>query len=280
MKHVYLVDAETGEVISEVASYRTVKQQEAWARIYKLKEMRKATHAPFVACYHAPIRAKMDKLSLTDAGALLKLIMKIRIDKKGKLYYGRSTYLTQYHCQHLFDRSQNRTAEILKRLEALDLLTSKREGRYLTYSIDEAFHCRGKLRKQKFTKLALTDTSFKSINLLTLTESGFLYKLLPFVHFKTNQIVDNPNEFEVSKLRLFSRNQLAKELKCDVKGVTKMMKSLSEKRIIQIKTIKKSHCYRIHPDVMYRKYGTGIDTESNKLRDSFLSEENQGNIRS
>lgn len=59
-----------------------------------------------------------------------------------------------------------------------------------------------------------------------------------------------------------------------------MMKSLSEKRIIQIKTIKKSHCYRIHPDVMYRKYGTGIDTESNKLRDSFLSEENQGNIRS
>lgn len=63
----------TGETVN-VATYMTEEGKNAWEERQKRIAYRKKNIISFVACYHDPIREVTQHLSLTEGGAVMKLL--------------------------------------------------------------------------------------------------------------------------------------------------------------------------------------------------------------
>ncbi|MFP3490916.1 hypothetical protein R0K20_25350, partial [Staphylococcus sp. SIMBA_130] len=68
------------------------------------------------------------------------------------------------------------------------------KGRGKTFYINEAFHHMGAGgKKALFTRLYLTKTR-EILDILTLEEAGLVYKLMPYINYRTLLLCENPNE--------------------------------------------------------------------------------------
>lgn len=249
-----VVDHDTGEVISDGSAYvRTRKQDEGYRKKLEKERYTYATKdRHWVASYHDPIEELAKDLSLTEAGAIIKLLPYMRFKSQGKLIKNGKP-LKQADIQRILKRGKTATRNILNKLEAQGVISVLKEGRSNVFYISARFHEIGSVREsERFTKLYQVRTR-EITDSLALHEAGILYKILPYFHFSEYYLVDNPDEEDVNKLRFIGRDELAERINIRKQDLTTAVNKLRNKGALMSTHSGRSVRYLVHPDVMFRQ---------------------------
>ncbi|WP_342042593.1 hypothetical protein [Bacillus sp. OTU2372] len=136
------------------------------------------------------------------------------------------------------------------------------------FYVNPDFHFRHQPNHNRVIKL-FTTTLKQLTDKLTASELGFLYKLLPYVHYDTNMICADPFT-EPENIKFLNKTQIAILVDMDEKKASKLLDKLRKIGII-VETIrqddKRDHIFTLNPYVFYRKKGKPDDT----LRGLFAS---------
>lgn len=232
---------------------RSPAQQAAARKWYEQKE--KGAYITdarrWVAAYQSSIQSISRILTLTQAGAIIKLLPYMRFKANGKLIDGGKP-LNQRSLARIFKRSRSATTEILRDLEKLGVISVTKEGRANTFYISAKFHSMGELSGERFTKIYVGKLA-EVCEGLDLKEIGLLYKVLPYFHYREFYLCANPNEPDIEKLIFLDRNGLAAAVGHDVATVSSLVKKLrSQKAMLSTKS-GNSVRYLVHPDLFGRQ---------------------------
>lgn len=135
------------------------------------------------------------------------------------------------------------------------------------YYVNENYHFKGKSTNSRVIK-SFTFKVKRLYSKKNARDLGFIYKLLPFVHYKTNTICENPSENDVSKIRYLPKKEIAiltNESEKSVYNKLRKLKIGNEYVFAEIRS-GKERFYKINPFLFYRKDGEPDAT----LREIFL----------
>ena len=258
-RNVIPLDRDTGEIITDGSVYLRHRTQDAgYIRVLKKKNyVYNTANIHWVASYHNPIERISKELSLTETGAIIKLLPYMRFKAQGKLIKDGKP-LKQADIQRIFKRGRTATSDILNELQAKGIISIQKEGRSNVFYISAEFHEKGSVREsESFTKLYQVRTR-EITDDLALHEAGILYKILPYFHYTEYYLVDNPDEEDTSKLRYIGRNELSKRIGMREYDLTQAVRKLRNKGALMSTVSGKSTRYLVHPDVMFRQ---SVETE-------------------
>ena len=253
-RNLSVIDVDTGELVRDGSvSIRHASQDEGYRQAIEKDRYKLATSDKhWVASYHDPIEEVSSRLSLTETGAIIKLIPYMRFKTNGKLIKDGKP-IKQADIQRVLKRGKTATRDILNKLESEGVISVLKEGRSNVFYISARFHDKGSVRdSDKFTKLYQVRTR-EITDELELHEAGILYKILPYFHYTEYYLVDNPDEEDVSKLRYIGRNELAKRIGMRRQDLTKAVNKLRSKGALMSTNSSNSTLYLVHPDVMFRQ---------------------------
>lgn len=259
------VDADTGYPV-EGAVVRTQAQIAAYkARL--AREQRESTQyisTRFVASYHEPIKAAIKRLTLVEAGALMRLLPYIKWKSDGLVT------LDGEQIAELLDRSKKRTNITLKALCDVGVIDRRKgEGRYgrYVYYVNPTYHSFGisPPKKAQFTKL-FRNHADDVLAKVSLETGGFLYKLQPYIHRERCLLTENPDDKHAKAATI---EQLAELTGTSKREVAKHLLNLRQKHVVIRATTFGKGAYFIHPELMFR-LPSDID-ETLAVRDMFNS---------
>lgn len=254
MSNVFPIDITTGE-IAEGYTLRRPEQAAFYRNRQAYKDREKGSH--WVTAYHEAIRDITQDLSLTQAGAIIKLLPYLRFKSEGKLI-NNGKALKQADIQRIFKRSRNRTAELLTELESLGVIMIVKEGRSNVFYIAAEFHTMGYVAEGvKFTKLYQVKLS-EVVDGMELFEVGLLYKILPYFHFSEYYLCANPDEHNVDSIDHLDREALATVIGHEPETVTRLISKLQSRKALLSTKSGRTVRYLVHPDLMFRQQ---IETE-------------------
>lgn len=249
-----VIDFNTGELVTDGSvSIRHRTQDEGYRKaLEKERYIYSTTDKHWVASYHDPIEEVSRVLSLTETGAIIKLLPYMRFKSDGKLIKDGKP-LRQADVQRIFKRGRTATNTILKTLEDTGVIHVEKEGRSNVFYISAIFHDKGNVRDGvSFTKLYQVKTRGIT-DKLPLHEAGILYKILPYFHYSEYYLVDNPDERDVSKLRYIGRDELAERIGMRKQDLTSAVRKLRNKGALMSTYSGRTVRYLVHPDVMFRQ---------------------------
>jgi len=168
---------------------------------------------------------------------------------------------------------QRRAAiENVAELERLSIIFGNADG---TYTINERYHFRGKVRDETAEGAVIKTffTAFKRFDLKP-AEWGFVYSLLPFVHYESNVICADPFEANPENVRYLSEKQIAEKLQMDYREARRILKRLRDARIATSTNIgdQRESLTQMNPFVFFRQAGY----PSAALATPFLAEQYGG----
>lgn len=246
------INAETGEIM-EGYTLRSPAQQAAARRWHRMRESENVQNDSrrWVAAYQEPIKAINRQLTLTQAGAIIKLLPYMRFNEGGKLIDGGKP-LKQGEIARIFKRSRNATAALLNELVSIGVISLVKVGRSNTFYISAQFHAMGAIDSEHFIKIYVGKLS-EVCEGLELNEVGLLYKVLPYFHYSEFYLCSNPNEPQPEKLQHLDRNGLAQAIGHDAATISQLISKLSAKKIILSTKSGHSVRYLVHPDLFGRQ---------------------------
>jgi len=248
-----VIDYETGEDLTGDYSLRHRDQDEGYRKALdkeRFLHAEKGRH--WVASYHDAVTEVSRLLTLTETGAIIKLLPYMRFKAHGKLIKDGKA-LKQADIQRIFKRGKTATVDLLRTLEDKGVISVVKEGRSNAYYISARFHEIGSVdTAASFTKLYQVRTR-QITDDLDLNEAGVLYKILPYFHFSECVLVANPNETDIEALEYVDNGELADRVGLDRSHLTRTVAKLRSKGAIMTTTSGKSTRYYVHPDLMYRQ---------------------------
>ena len=242
------INIETGEVALGY-TLQSPEQRKVARNIVDYRKLGKESN--WVASYHDAIKSVTKGLTLTQAGAVIKLLPYMRFKSEGKLI-NNGEPLDQRSIQKLFKLGERRTRSLLNELSDIGIVSIAKEGRSNVYYVSANFHSMGKVTPGvKFTKLYQVKLS-EVANGLALADLGILYKVLPYFHYSEFYLVSNPNEEDVTQLQHLNREELAEAIGHEPETVSRLLSKLRGKRAILTTKSGNSIRYLCHPDLLYR----------------------------
>lgn len=153
-------------------------------------------------------------------------------------------------------KTQRRTALAnVAELERLSIIFGHADG---TYTMNERYHFRGKVRDETAEGAVIKTffTAFKRFDLRP-AEWGFVYSLLPFVHYESNVVCADPFEPDPEKVRYLSEKQIAEKLRMDYRETRRMLKRLRDVRIATSTLLgdSRENLTQMNPFVFFRQAG-------------------------
>lgn len=253
MSNLRIIDVDTGELKGAEYSIRHRNQDASFQEMIEKERYIYATKdRHWVASYHDPIEAISEELSLTETGAIIKLLPYMRFKSEGKLIKDGKP-LRQTDIQRIFKRGKVATIRIIGTLEKQGVISVLKEGRSNVFYISARFHEKGNVREtERFTKLYQVRTR-EITDSLALHEAGILYKILPFFHYSEYYLVDNPNETDAANLRYIGRNELAERIGMRAHDLTLAVRKLRSKGALMSTESGQTVRYLVHPDLMFRQ---------------------------
>ncbi len=124
------------------------------------------------------------------------------------------------------------------------------------YYVNDAYHFKGNTSNVNTIK-SFTAKVRELYTARNAKKLGFIYKLLPYIHFETNTVCANPFEKDVKEIRQLSKSEIA-----DITGLTEKtvysylrnMKLGDEFVFAEIRSGNYRY-YKINPFIFYRKRG-------------------------
>lgn len=135
------------------------------------------------------------------------------------------------------------------------------------FVINEQYHYKGKAKNKHVLKVFSTRIRelYKQVGAGDL---GFIYSLLPYVHFEQNILCTNPHELNSRLINVLTLQDIVDKTGVSSREVRRKINQLTFDGMgcIKIESLLGKKCYRMNPFVVYRK-----DGEPPKLlKDSFL----------
>lgn len=249
-----VIDIETGELVTDGSVYiRSKTQDDGYQkRLEKERYIYSTRDRNWVASYHDPIERISKELSLTETGAIIKLLPYMRFKTQGKLIKDGKP-LKQADIQRIFKRGKTATREILRILEEKGVIEVQKEGRANVFYISAEFHEIGNVdESERFTKLYQVRTR-EITEKLALHEAGILYKILPYFHYERYYLCANPNESDKDNLRYINRKELAQIVGLNEDDVSRTVNKLRDLGALMSTKSGRSVRYLVHPDLMFRQ---------------------------
>ena len=226
-----------------------VEKAKYYASLPKKKRFHQGRN--YVVSYNDAVSEVIRDLTLTEAGAMVKIMIQLRVKSDGKLLKGSildGEPMNKADIARILGRSRSNANALIDRLVALDLLDIRPDGIY----VNKRFHSMGdRISDEVFTKV-YTVKAKEITNSLRLNEIGMLYKIIPFFHFSEYYLCVNPNA-DKSFIEYIGRETLASLIGHDVSTVSKIMGRLQSAGAILVTGTRKEVRYLVHPDLMFRQ---------------------------
>lgn len=221
----------------------------------------------YVVSYNDAVSEIIRDLTLIEAGALVKILLQLRINSDGRLLKGPLTSaepMNKTDIARVLDRSKSNAAAIVDRLVEIGVLIVDDNG----FRINKRFHAMGgRIADEVFTKI-YTVRAKEIVGKLRLNEIGMLYKIIPFFHYSEYYLCVNPNA-DKTLIEYIGRETLAELIGHDVATVSKVVSRLQSVGAILVTGTRKEVRYLVHPDLMFRQ-AEGYETEwTNAVRKLF-----------
>lgn len=210
----------------------------------------------YIVSYNDTLSAVIRDLSLTEAGAMVKIMLQLRIKSDGKLVKGaEGDPMNKSDIARLLDRSRSNANALVGRLAELGLIELKDDGIY----VSSRFHTMGgRIKNEVFTKV-YTVKARQTIANLRLNEIGMLYKIIPFFHYSEYYLCADPNA-EKADIDYIGRETLAELIGHDASTVSKIMGRLQGVGAVLVTGARNEVRYLVHPDLLFRQ-PEGFKTE-------------------
>lgn len=148
------------------------------------------------------------KLSNKHAGYMLMLFPHIQYRTNILVSLGRKENqipLTDKDLAEVFGINKRYVSGIITELKEIGVITETREG---YYKVNERYHFRGRSREDTYMLVKTFHTTLNKIK-VNPAELGVLYKLLPYIHYESNLVCENPFEDDPRKVRFLNTSEIA-----------------------------------------------------------------------
>jgi DNA-binding MarR family transcriptional regulator len=227
------------------------------AAVYKKLDKRFFTFANM-----RTIREITDNLSNKHCGYVLMLQPYIQFETNVLITPGRTEVpLNKKEIASILGVHAKTFKRVLDELELADVLNPTADGNYV---INDRYHFRKKVGKESVDMLIKTfHTTVRELKLKP-AEMGVLYKLLPYVHYETNLICEDPFELDPTKVRFLNASQIAEKGGISRQKVAEVIKALDKAGAIaqvqrklfkQLGGDKREALVILNPYIFYRKQG-------------------------
>ncbi|PFP30125.1 hypothetical protein COJ96_06815 [Bacillus sp. AFS073361] len=149
---------------------------------------------------------------------------------------------------------------VIEEMELHDILETTANG---NYRVNERYHFRKRAGSEADMLIKTFHTTLKELK-ISAAEAGFLYKLLPYVHYETNLICDNPFEDDPTQVRFLNGTEIAEKVGIPRQKANAVMLKLNEvgaiaqvqrKLFKQLSGDKRDTLVILNPFIFYRKQG-------------------------
>lgn len=206
----------------------------------------------YVVAYHGPVRKLNDILSLNEIGAVMKLIPYMRFDRNGELRAGTKRMGIE-EIARAIGKARRWTVTLVGGLVNAGVLITEKDGKRNVYNISAAYHTIGQaIKGTTFTRIYQTKTR-TDIAKVSIQAAGFLYKMIPYIHYEYMYLCCNPNVRHSEEIRHLSQNRFAKEVGVDDITALRCMRELITAGFVMRSEAFGARIIRMNPDVMFRK---------------------------
>jgi hypothetical protein len=122
------------------------------------------------------------------------------------------------------------------------------------YAVNPRYHFRGAF-DNPFVVKSYTTKMKRVYKEVKAADIGLIYRMLPFIHYSTNALCDNPHEQNPKGIRWFNRKELAEAIGVDPDTLGRRLPKLvfdGEYVVARIKLGKEPERYTFNPNVFYR----------------------------
>jgi len=230
------------------------------AKLYATLPKQKRFHhgRNYVVSYNEAVSDIIRELSLTEAGAVVKIMLQLRVKGDGRLLKGAihaGEPMNKSDIAQVLGRSKSNANKLVDRLIEIGVLSEDAGG----FLINKRFHSMGgRIASEVFTKVYTVRTR-EVIDKLRLNEIGMLYKIIPFFHYSEYYLCVDPNA-KKEAVEFIGRETLADAIGHDVATVSKVMSRLQSVGAILVTGTRKEVRYLVHPDIMFRQ-AEGFESE-------------------
>ncbi|OME86904.1 hypothetical protein BK120_08250 [Paenibacillus sp. FSL A5-0031] len=235
----------------EVRSY---EQRDAIRESYRRKAAIEAAGdgRNYVVAYHGPVRKLNDILSLNEIGAIMKLIPYMRFDRNGELRYA-AKRMGIDEIARAIGKARRWTVTIVGGLVSAGVLVTEKDGKRNVYNVSAEHHTIGQaIKGTAFTRIYQTKTR-TDIAKVSIQAAGFLYKMIPYIHYEYLYLCCNSNVRYSEDIRHLSQNRFAHEVGVDDETASRCMRELVTAGFVMRSEAFGARIIRMNPDVMFRK---------------------------
>lgn len=163
------------------------------------------------------------------------------------------TPMTKADIQEVVGLKRSAFYEFFRAMTENDIIIANEDG---TYSVNSAYHFKGNTDNPNVIK-SFTAKVRELYTGRNAKKLGFIYKLLPYVHFETNTICTNPYEKDVRKVEQLTKKDIAKVTGVSEKSVYSYLRSmkLGDEHVFAEIRRGKERYYKLNPFIFYRKNG-------------------------
>lgn len=178
-----------------------------------------------------------------------------------------STYMTKSDMMKTLGLKRTAFAEFLVAMVANEIIFVDDNK----YKLNPRYHFQGKTKNVRVVK-SFSAKVKQLYGDVSAKDLGFIYKLLPFVHWETNTICANPYELDVEKTIPLNKTEIAHLTGVDERSVYNKLRNLhlGDEYVFGEMIVGNQHFYKLNPFIFYRK--TGLPDAS--LREMFSLKRN------
>lgn len=243
------VDRETGEMLED-ASIRTPSQVAA----FRNRVNRDLGYDPqklFVVTFHKALITVLRKMTLTQAGVIMRLLPHIKHKESGRID------LSAAEIAETVGKSRKHSDDALTALCELGVLRKERISGRVAYFAEPAFHTHGVTvpKRKKFTKTYKDGVSTLMAD-VPLETAGFVYKLQPFVH-KDLCFISKHADVDVEggnyDIGIMTVAEMSDAIGVDVSTVKRHLRECRKAGVMIRMTTLNREGYVVHPDLLLRQ---------------------------
>ncbi|MDC7781852.1 hypothetical protein [Priestia megaterium] len=258
-KEVFTVVDANGEVRDDVKVV-TPEMQEATKKRKHLEVYRKRTDTPFTLVNMESTKevAVMEQLNTKELGYFL--VLQTYVDYENMLKMPHSNLpMTEKELGKALRVKQPRTyKKVLNKFIEIGLMFKKPVTlygkEYEAFFIAKKYCFRGSSKSDKVVKVFIGSLKelYKQEEIKP-ADIGFLYKLLPYMHYESNHLVKNPYERDYARAQALSQRDVVLITGLDEKNVKKHLRmKLSGVHVFGTFKAGKNTIYKVNPSLFFR----------------------------
>ncbi|MCU5519824.1 hypothetical protein [Bacillus cereus] len=230
----------------------SIAQSDAYKEKVELENFRIGRQADFTASNMDTLHEVYSVLTTAQCGYLMLLQCYVSYDG-GTLVNANKTAMTTNDMMNVLQLKHKRSSfyDFIKACMKYRIITEE-DG---VYAVNPRYHFRGVFSNRYVVK-SYTAKIRRVYREVKATDIGLIYRMLPFIHYDTNALCENPSEVDPKKIRWFNRKELSEAIGINSDTLGRRLPKMTidgSYVVARIKVGNEPERYTFNPNVFYRK---------------------------